>query len=236
MKILAIDCASVSASVALLENGQVLAEHFAAAGLTHSCTLLPMTESLLSVTRNTAADIDLFAVTAGPGSFTGVRIGVSAVKGLADAQEKPCFAVSALAAAAYPFAAFSGVVCAVMDARCAQVYTACFRNGARITEDAAMKITQLGEMLQAYDEAVLLVGDGMQLVYDTLQATTQLQLALAPPQLSLTRASSVALLAQQGLANGESTVPACALQPFYLRLPQAERELNNKKLHKQEGE
>lgn len=228
MKILAIDSSSVSASAALLEDDRLLGEQFTNVQLTHSQTLLPMVEEVLKNTKTDVASVDVFAVTTGPGSFTGVRIGVSAVKGLADAASKPCFGVSALEAAAYPFRSFQGIVCAAMDARCNQVYTALFQNGVRLTEDLAIQIAELGVLLAKYDLPVLLAGDGAQKVTDALSEETGLSLILADPLLRYTRASSAAFLAAEKLQNGERTVTPSALNPVYLRLPQAQRELNNR--------
>lgn len=227
MRILALECASVSASAAILDAGVLLGETFTNVRLTHSQTLLPMTQELL---RNAQIDMDLidvFAVTTGPGSFTGVRIGVAAVKGMADAAQKPCFGVSALEAAAYPFRRFNGVVCAAMDARCNQVYTALFCSGARVTQDLAIPISELCERLQAQHLPILVTGDGAQKVQAAL-SDFALPAELADPSLRFARASSVAYLAQQNIENGQQTVLPAALHPIYLRLPQAERELHSK--------
>lgn len=228
MKIFALDCASVSASVALTDAEVLLGEDFTNVQLTHSQTLLPMAESLLANCHIQLSDVDVFAVTVGPGSFTGVRIGVAALKGMADAVERPCFGVSALEAAAYPFRDFNGIVCAVMDARCEQVYTASFSGRERLTEDSAMKITELADLLLKYNRPVLLTGDGAQKVLETLGGTCSFSLTAASAQLRYPRASSAAYLAYEKMQNGEPTVSSKALQPLYLRLPQAQRELNNK--------
>ncbi len=228
MKIFALDCASVSASAALTDSAVLLGESFTNVKLTHSQTLLPMAQALLENCRADLSDADVFAVTVGPGSFTGVRIGVAALKGMADAACKPCFGVSALEAAAYPFRDFNGIVCAVMDARCAQVYTALFSGCGRLTEDAAMQITELADLLSEYNRPVLLAGDGAQKVLEMIGKTCGFPLMAASPQLCFPRASSVAYLAYEKIHNGEPTVSSKALQPLYLRLPQAQRELNNK--------
>lgn len=228
MKIFALDCASVSASAALTDAEVLLGESFTNVKLTHSQTLLPMAEALLENCRTALSEVDVFAVTVGPGSFTGVRIGVAALKGMADAAEKPCFGVSALEAAAYPFRNFDGIVCAVMDARCEQVYTASFSGSERLTEDSAMKITELAGVLSAFNRPVLLVGDGAQKVLDKLGTDCGLPLSAASAQLCYPRASSAAYLAYEKIQKGESVVSSKALQPLYLRLPQAQRELNNK--------
>ena len=227
MRILALECASVSASAALTDDDKLLGESFLATALKHSRTLMPMTEALLSVSETPISSVDLFAVTVGPGSFTGVRIGVAAAKGMADAAGKPCFPVSALEAAAYPFLETSETVCAVMDARCMQVYTALFQNGERTTPDEALTI-------EALPGQILLVGDGTELVYKTLQEKLGERLMTAPAQLRLPRASSVAFLARAHMARGEAPVEATKLSPVYLRLPQAQRELNKKTKQKEQ--
>lgn len=229
MKILAIECSSLSAGVAITDDSKLLGESFVNVGLTHSQTLMPMVENVLKSTGIDIKDIDTFAVSAGPGSFTGVRIGVSALKGLADAQDKPCFSVSSLEAIAYPFMNFDGIVCAVMDARCNQVYTASFENGERITDDEAILIDELKERFADYDKKIMLVGDGAVLVFDRVKDSID-KIYLSPTQMRYTHASSVALLAFDKISLGDNTVPSKELLPVYLRLPQAQRELNNKKL------
>ena len=234
MTIFALDCASGAASVALLEAEKLLGEMFSDVALTHSQTLLPMAEDLFCHTKTAPREMDLFAVSAGPGSFTGVRIGIAAVKGLADAVNKPCMAISALEAAAYPFRSFDGIVCAAMDARCNQVYTALFQNGVRILQDSAMLLTELGEHLKAQGKPILFCADGAQKAFDALRDSFACPCTLAPAQLRSTRASSVAYLAAEKQKNSEQPVPAGAVLPVYLRLPQAQRELNNKNKTKEQ--
>lgn len=227
MKILAVECSSLSAGAAVTEDFKVLGESFANVGLTHSQTLMPMVESVLKTTGVDIKDIDVFSVSAGPGSFTGVRIGVSAVKGLADAQDKPCFAVSALEGIAYPFKDFEAVICPVMDARCNQVYTAMFENGIRITEDEAILIDELKQKIIALNKKVVFAGDAAEMVYNWLKDEID-DIYLCAPQMQYAHASSIALLSYEKLLSGEKTVNSKELLPAYLRLPQAERELNNK--------
>lgn len=233
MRILALDCASVSASVALLEDETVLGEGFINVKLTHSQTLLPMVEQLLQNTKTTIQEVDAFAVTVGPGSFTGVRIGVAAIKGMADAVKKSCYAVSALEASAYPFEDFKGIVCPLMDARRDQVYTALFKDGERLLEDSAMSTAELLEILKKFpNEKVLLVGDGAQKGYDAFYQKDAERFILCKPQFRYVRASSVGFLAEKQKNNGIHAIPSQQLLPLYLRLPQAQRELNNKKKNK----
>ena len=126
MKILAVDSSAIPASAAVWEDGRLLGEFYSNTRQTHSQTLLPMVENLLKCTQTALNEIDLFAVSAGPGSFTGVRIGVACVKGLAMPEDKPCAGVSTLEAIAWNLAHLRGTICAVMDARCQQVYNAVF--------------------------------------------------------------------------------------------------------------
>lgn len=223
MKILALDSSAVAASAAIVEDGKILGENYINVGLTHSQTLLPMLKSLLQCSGLTIKDIDLLSITNGPGSFTGVRIGVAAIKGLAFADDKPCAPVSTLESLAYNLSGSDCIACAVMDARCNQVYNAmldCSEDGIkRLTEDAAIKIDELPEILSNYDKQVVLVGDGASLCYEALKGRLP-GIKLAPAHLRFQRASSVAFAAEKAKA-----VPASELLPLYLRMPQAEREL-----------
>lgn len=227
MKILALECASVSASVCIYENGKVIGEDFVRSGLTHSQTLMPMLKKVLDKTTTDIKTVDVFSCTAGPGSFTGVRIGVSAIKGMADAQNKPCFSTSTLETIAYPHRNFDGVVCAVMDARCNQVYTASFSGSERLFPDEAILIDELGEKLKKLNKKVILAGDGAELVYNKLNSTLPL-LFIADEDKRYPTASSVAELTFEKINSGEKTISSKEILPMYLRLPQAQRELNNK--------
>lgn len=240
MKILSLDSTSVTASAAIIENGRTLAENFINNGLTHSQTLMPLVEKTLVDSGVSIKDIDLFAVTNGPGSFTGVRIGIASVKGMADALNKPCFAVSTLEAIAEPLKNEDVIACAVMDARCNQVYTAIFENGNRICEDKAMLIDELGEELKQYNKKIVFIGDGAVLCYEKLcrggslcppasEAVILDNAEIAEENIRYIHASSIGRLAEEKINNGESFTDSANLVPFYLRLPQAERELNNKK-------
>ncbi len=230
--ILAVDTSAKSVSCALVRNGRVLASFFSNTGLTHSQTLLPMVEDLLRVADVTVDKLDALSVNAGPGSFTGVRIGVAAVKGLAFTGEKPCIAVSTLECMAMNVPLRPDVVvCGVMDARCQQVYTALFsvdEAGApiRLWDDEAISITELGERLRAVGKDVVLVGDGSELCYEALKGTIA-GLSLAPVSARLQNAVGTALVAERLFEQGV-TVFAEELLPTYLRLPQAERELKSR--------
>ena len=223
MKILALDSTAKVASVALCEDAQLLGEVTLNNGNTHSQTLLPMVEFLLDKFDLAPTDVDLFAVAAGPGSFTGVRIGAATVKGLAFGQKKPCAGVSTLEALAYNLCDHEGLICPVMNARRQQVYTALFRakDGRleRLMPDSAIAITELDERLSKYDEPVRLCGDG----YDvTLPLLTH---AVIPTSERYRHQSaySVAQIARKMHGSGELCTDI-TLSPIYLRLSQAERE------------
>ena len=229
MLILAIESSASPASVAVLEEDKLLGEFFLNTKQTHSQTLLPMVRNLLDSLGKTCADVDVMAVTNGPGSFTGVRIGVSCVKGLAMPNDTPCCGVSTLEAIAMPGRYYEGcVICAVMDARCGQVYNALFqvKNGTlqRLTTDRALSIAELSQECEAYGGKLILFGDGAALCYESFQTWGA---RISPPELRFQRASSVALLALES-AKTEKTVTPQALAPSYLRLPQAERELRKR--------
>lgn len=227
MRILALECSSVSASAAVTENGVTLGADFVKSGLTHSQTLMPMLEKIIRENGISLDSIDVFACTAGPGSFTGVRIGVAAIKGLADAKATPCFALSTPEVIAYAHRDFDGIVCSVMDARCNQVYTACFEGKNRITPDGAMLIDELKEKLLSYKKPILFSGDGAELVYSQLKDTVP-DCSIADEADRYPTAENAALLAEEKLLNGEKTVNCSQLLPVYLRVPQAQRELNRK--------
>ena len=227
MKILSVDSSSVSASVAINENDVTLAENFINNGLTHSQTLMPMVENTLKDANVSIKDIELFAITNGPGSFTGVRIGIASVKGMADALNKKCVAISTLEAIAEPLKNEDCIVCAVMDARCNQVYTAIFENGNRLCEDKAVLIDELGDELKNYNKKVVFIGDGSVLCYEKLKDVVT-NISVAEEDIRFIHASSIGRLAEVKIKNGEMTIDSANLVPFYLRLPQAERELNNK--------
>ncbi len=227
MKILSVDSSSVTASVAITENGVVLAENFIDNGLTHSQTLMPMVEKTITECGVSIKNIDLFAITNGPGSFTGVRIGIASVKGMADALNKKCLAISTLEAIAEPLKNEDVIACAVMDARCNQVYTAIFNMGNRLCEDKAVLIDELGEELKQFNKKIVFIGDGSVLCYEKLSENIQ-DCDIANENIRYIHAKSIGFVAEDRINNGEEPIKAANLVPFYLRLPQAERELNNK--------
>lgn len=226
MKILSVDTSAVCASVAVTENEKVISLCNTNAGLTHSRTLLPMIDSALKNSETELSSIDCFACSVGPGSFTGIRIGIAALKGLADGTKKKCIAVSTLEGLAYNLIGQSVIACPVMDARCNQVYTALFEiNGnevKRLTEDEAIKIVELAEKLKAFDQRIVFVGDGAEICHKALG------FEIAPPVMRYQNAASVAFAAMNGF-DETKLLDASQLMPVYLRLPQAERELKAKK-------
>ena len=226
MLILAFETTAKAGSVALLEDGKLLAESYQNTGLTHSQTLMVMAEDMLKAAGKTMADVSAVAVAEGPGSFTGVRIGVAAAKGLAWGGELPCYGVSTLESMALTLGAYQGYVCPVMDARRSQVYNALFyvNHGAleRKTEDRAIALADLAEELKTLEGPIFLVGDGSVLTFNTLKDTIP-GLVLAPEHRMHQRASGVALAAAEKIAAGMPGDGA-ALTPNYLRLSQAERE------------
>ena len=225
MLILAFETTAKSGSVALLENGKLLAESYQNTGLTHSQTLMVMAEDMLKAAGKTVADVTAVAVAEGPGSFTGVRIGVAAAKGMSWGAQLPCYGISTLEAMAVSLGVYQGYVCACMDARRNQVYNAIFQveNGElkRISEDRAIALSDLKTELQHLDGPVYLVGDGAALAHKNLSAELE-NLILPPEHRRHQRASGVALAALAAMERGESADGA-ALQPNYLRLSQAER-------------
>ena len=226
MLIFAFETSAKAASVALLEDDRLLGECYQNTGMTHSQTLMVMAQDLLSQCGKTVSDVTHVAVAAGPGSFTGVRIGVAAAKGFAWGAQLPCCGVSTLEAMALGAGIWSGYVCPVMDARRSQVYNALFRaeNGSltRIKEDRAIALSELSEELQQLEGPIFLVGDGSLLTYNTL-ADSIPALILPPEWKQHQRAVGVALAAAQQIQAG-SSCDGAALVPNYLRLSQAERE------------
>ena len=222
MLILAFESSARPASVALLRDGCLLSQYSQCSALTHSRTLLPMAEDMLKNAELTIGDVDLFAVAHGPGSFTGVRIGVSTVKGLAWAANKPCVGVSTLEAMAWHGLAAGGVVCPVMDARRSQVYNALFeiRDGrpVRLCEDRPIALEELAPQLKELDRPAFLVGDGAAITAKYLESAG-IPFRTAPENLVWQSAWGVAMA-----ASDKTPGTADSLLPVYLRLSQAERE------------
>ena len=224
MLLLAFETSAKAASVALFENEKLLGECYQNTGLTHSQTLMVIAQDLIKQCGYAPADITHTAVAAGPGSFTGVRIGVAAAKGFAWGSEIPCHGVSTLEAMALGLGEYDGYICACMDARRNQVYNALFlaEKGAltRVSEDRAIALADLKTELEHLDGPIYLVGDGAALTHRTL---SDLELILPPEWKQHQRAVGVGLAALAAIARGE-TGDGAALTPNYLRLSQAERE------------
>ena len=226
MLLLAFETSAKAASVALFDGETLLAEQYQNTGLTHSQTLMVMAEDMLKQCGFTPRDVGGVAIAAGPGSFTGIRIGMAAAKGFAWGGEIPCWGVSTLESMAYHLGLSHGLICPVMDARRNQVYNALFtaKNGEinRIREDRAISLSDLAEELKGETMPIFLVGDGAKLCYNTLKDTVP-NLILPPEHRMHQRACGVALAALAEIARGNPG-DGSALTPNYLRLSQAERE------------
>ena len=224
--ILAFDSTAKVASVALMRGGLTVAEYSVNCGLTQSELLLPMAESVLKSLKLEFSDVDVFATSVGPGSFTGVRIGISLIKGLAFGRKSPCVAVSTLEALAENLVPLSGILVPCMDARRNQVYTATFRcdgeKAERLTPDRAISLDDLAEELLNFDEPIYLSGDGYAVAKKALTAKG-VKLSETPELLILESAVSVAQVAYRKHEAGDFVTDS-ELSPTYLRLPQAERE------------
>lgn len=240
MKILAIDSSSKTASAAVVQDGNPISSFFINAGLTHSQTLAPMIDSVLKYANLSADEIDCYAVTVGPGSFTGLRIGLATIKGLAFVNDKPCVAVSSLEALAHNFQEENGIICACMDARRDQCYNAIFKceNGviSRLTPDRATTFDELVEDLIKITketnskEKVSFFGDGAIICYNNINTfNLENKIKLSSPRCRYIDASVVADLAALNYKAGKAkSVHEICLN--YLRLPQAERLLRERLL------
>ncbi len=233
MKVLGIDTSAVVCSVALVSDDETIASKTLSDGLTHSETLLPLVKEILEESKTMLSDLDGIAISHGPGSFTGLRIGISAVKGLAISHGIPCIGVSTIEALAMNAIDFEGtLVCPVMDARRGEFYNGLFRiengNLIRLCEDRAIPGEAIAQELTAY-ENVMILGDGSD---KFIQQNSDFSECIAPLDLRYQSGCSVAKLGLRSIKSGIST-SCTSLSPKYLRLPQAEREWNernNKKL------
>ena len=224
LRILALDSTAEISTVAVCQGDKLISEITINTGNTHSQTLLPAVEQALNFAEITVNDIDAFACSVGPGSFTGVRIGVATVKGLAFGKDRPCVAVSTLEALAYNLVGYNGIICSVMNARRMQVYNALFRceNGilTRLCADRAISVADLDEELKNINEPIYLCGDG----YDiTVNGLKESKTEFLPYRQRCQSAYSVARVAMDKLIKGEAVNDA-ELIPTYLRPSQAERE------------
>lgn len=231
MKLLAIDSCSKAGSVTICENGTVLAHGLLNTKLNHSQTLLPLVEHLLKQTQFRLEEIDLFALSKGPGSFTGVRIGMSVIKGFAFGSQKPCLAISTLESLAFLAIDFPGTIVPVLDARKDQFYTAAFDNQdgnmTRVKDDCVIDIAQIESFIQGLKKPVYLVGDGASLCYTKIENKAEVYL---PSQLYQINSSWGVATAAINLfeQNPKLAVPANDLTPEYLRLSQAQVQLQEK--------
>ena len=235
MKILALESSAHTASCAVCDENAVICESSLTTGLTHSQTLMVMLCDMLKNANVELDQIDAAAVSLGPGSFTGIRIGVSALKGIAHAMSLPCVGVSTLLGLARNIEDMNVIACAVMDARRDQVYNAVFDMSRgeckRLSEDRAISIEQLTNELKnsKYDLPIFLVGDGAKLCYDKMKS--EIDIKIAPPQLRLQRASSIGFCGIEQMKKGNA-LKVSDLMPKYLRLSQAER-LREEKLRRE---
>lgn len=231
MIILGIDSASISCSAAVYKSEShtdKVTESFINNGLTHSQTLLPMISEVLEKSDVSAKDIDLIAITKGPGSFTGLRIGMATAKGLAAPFDTPCVLISTLEAIANTASEHhSGIFCAVMDARCNQVYNALFeeKDGEliRLCDDRAITILDLEKELINSDKPIILCGDGTAVCEKFF---SEVKYTVADEEVRLPHAGNICVLGEKYKNEAQSPDK---ISPVYLRLPQASRELLKKK-------
>lgn len=224
MNVLCIDTSGPSAGVAVLKDGRLAFECELTHGMTHSQCIMPMVEQGLAGAGLQTGDIDLFAAVVGPGSFTGVRIGVSTVKALAHAADKPCVGVDALEALAAGISGFDGMICPILDARAQQVYGAAFEAGlppVRLMDDTAQKLAEFLPKIKAMGKRTLFLGDGAPVFENAIREALGDQAAFAPAHLHGLRAGSAAVLAS---LRAQEATDFLHLMPLYLRAPQAERE------------
>ncbi|MCX8131350.1 MAG: tRNA (adenosine(37)-N6)-threonylcarbamoyltransferase complex dimerization subunit type 1 TsaB [Clostridia bacterium] len=231
MKILAVDTSSSVAAVAVMDNEKLLGEYSINHKKTHSQKLMPMIKELMSSLELLPENIDIYAASSGPGSFTGLRIGVTAVKAVAYAVQKPVISVPTLDAIAYNIPVCESLVCPIMDARNSQVYTALYRRGdgghERISDYVGVHISELIEMVRDKHRKVIFAGDAVEIHGEHLKSELKDFCEMAPANLLLQKASSVAYVALLKARRGE--MESCfEMVPYYLRKSQAERELEKR--------
>ena len=219
MKILAIDSTAHTSSVTILEDDKLIALYTVNTDNTHSETLLPMVKSALVTANVTADEIDVFAASNGPGSFTGVRIGAATIKGLAFGKDKKCVEVSTIEALSYNLDGFDGIICPIMNARRGQVYTGIFKGKNRLMDDSCMLLSDLVPMLEEYGEKIYFTGDGYELI-ENMEIKNK---CVTPEPLRYANAYSVGKFAYESINRGEYTTDT-DFRVNYLRKPQAERE------------
>lgn len=223
MIILGIDSSSKSASAALMKDGTILCENYINSGLTHSQTLMNLVKDCFNNTGTNPENVDLIAVSTGPGSFTGVRIGLACAKGIAFTRNIKCCSVSSLEALSVNAIHFTGKIYSVLDARCSQVYFAEFESDGktvkRLCEDCALTLEEVKIKAKSEKNRIILVGDGAELCYDFLSEECQ-NVIISSESQRFTKASCICMLADETKAFSSDK-----LVPNYLRLPQAQRNL-----------
>ena len=238
MKVLGIDSSGMVASIAVVDDMQMLGEYTINYKKTHSQTLLPMLDEVAKMIELDLADIDVIAVAAGPGSFTGLRIGSATAKGLGLALKKPLVSVPTLEGIAFNFCGSDKVICPMMDARRSQVYTGIYEfdgNTLRKVEDQmAVPVEEILEKLNTIGKEVVLAGDGVPVYMEQIEKYLKVPYLVAPAHLNRQRAGAVAVLGMQYAKEGK-TETAMEHQPDYLRLSQAERERVEKQAGKQDA-
>ena len=238
MKVLGIDSSGMVASIAVVEDMQMLGEYTINYKKTHSQTLLPMLDEVAKMIELDLADIDVIAVAAGPGSFTGLRIGSATAKGLGLALKKSLVSVPTLEGIAFNFCGSDKVICPMMDARRSQVYTGIYEfdgNTLRKVEDQmAVPVEEILEKLNTIGKEVVLAGDGVSVYMEQIEKYLKVPYLVAPAHLNRQRAGAVAVLGMQYAKEGK-TETAMEHQPDYLRLSQAERERAEKQAGKQDA-
>jgi universal bacterial protein YeaZ len=230
MKILAVDTSTNVASAAILEDDVIIGEYNCNRGKTHSQRLMPMIQNLLDTVGLTACDMDAFSASIGPGSFTGLRIGVTTVKAMAFAAEKPVISVHTLDALAFNIPLTEELICPMIDARNNQVFTAIYRfiggKFERLTDYLGIPVTELSGIIKKMEGKIVFLGDACGMHKDYFVGELGERVRIAPPNVALAKAASVAVLA--GKAYGEGRLESCYdMVPFYLRKSQAEREREN---------
>ncbi len=231
MKVLAVDTSSTVAAVAVIDNTRLLGEYILNHKKTHSQKLIPMIKELMDNMELSFRDIDVYAASSGPGSFTGLRIGITSIKSIAYAVKKPVVSVPTLDALAYNIPINESLVCPIMDARNNQVYTAVYKREKdrqiKITEYLGLPVAELVEIIKGKNRNTVFVGDAVEIHRDFLKEQLMEKCEIAPANLLLQRASSVAQLALLDASSGKIESPF-DMVPFYLRKSQAEREYEKK--------
>ncbi len=236
MKILGIDSSGLVASAAIADEKNIIAEFTVNNKQTHSQTLLPMIEKVVDMSGIELEQLDAIAIAAGPGSFTGLRIGSATAKGIGLALKKPVVSVPTLEGLAYRVSVFDGIICPIMDARRNQVYTGIYKmdkgNLVCLSEQKAVDIHEIMEELEKYDEKVIFLGDGVEVQRETIEKEFKKEYCFAPIHLSKQSAAAVAVLGDIYFNQGKAE-DAAEHKPIYLRKSQAERE-REERLKKQD--